>query len=347
MGRYLDQEERNQLAEMAHISLGIYRRDSLNLPADVRSAQLSLDNDRRVRTTPLDPRTIAGYGSVHDLFGQPALILKITRSRSIYQQGRMTIVYFFLWVMGIGAALSIAIRILRVRLISAQKKSKEMESRYRILVENAKEGILLLDGKTKRILEANPAISRMTGLSESELRDLPFQERIAFYLDSIGLKPEDLEERDLDHPLELKISRKDGSTFDAEINFKRFMAGDQPLISLIIRDVSERKRAESAKLEGVIQTVKTLHHEVSSPLQALTGSLDLMKLGAMKEREAKHCGRIEAASQRIVDILHRLGSLTEVATTTSVVGDRVLLPEKPTDSTHPGDEQEEGAWKPF
>jgi|GEM_PF-4518109 len=49
------------------------------------------------------------------------------------------------------------------------KDLKDSEVRYRRLFETAKDGILILDGDTGRIVDANPFLQDMLGYSESEL----------------------------------------------------------------------------------------------------------------------------------------------------------------------------------
>ena len=46
---------------------------------------------------------------------------------------------------------------------------EESEARYRRLFETAKDGILILDGDTGRIVDANPFLQDMLGYSEREL----------------------------------------------------------------------------------------------------------------------------------------------------------------------------------
>jgi len=46
---------------------------------------------------------------------------------------------------------------------------EESEVRYRRLFETAKDGILILDGDTGRIVDANPFLQDMLGYSEGEL----------------------------------------------------------------------------------------------------------------------------------------------------------------------------------
>jgi PAS domain-containing protein len=45
---------------------------------------------------------------------------------------------------------------------------------------------------------------------------------------------------------EVKLQRKDGSSFDGEINARKIMFGNDPGIQVWVRDITERKLAEEA-----------------------------------------------------------------------------------------------------
>ena len=68
-------------------------------------------------------------------------------------------------------ALAVDIRLPRIIYTDHEHKHitlKESESRYRRLFETAKDGILILDGDTGRIMDANPFLQDMLGYSEKE-----------------------------------------------------------------------------------------------------------------------------------------------------------------------------------
>ncbi len=71
--------------------------------------------------------------------------------------------------------------ILQQRLIQVQQslerdylRLRQAESRYRLLFQSASEAVLILDAQTRRIREANPAVTRITGREESQLLGQPF-----------------------------------------------------------------------------------------------------------------------------------------------------------------------------
>jgi len=134
----------------------------------------------------------------------------------------------------------------------------ESEEQYRALYENSIDGILLtsIDG---RILAANPAACGIYQRSAEELRQIGRNGVIDLTDPRL---PAVLQERIRTGKFrgELNQKRKDGTTFPAEISTSVFKDKDgHELTSLVIRDITERKRAEenlkrySAGLEATIK----------------------------------------------------------------------------------------------
>jgi DNA-binding response OmpR family regulator len=90
--------------------------------------------------------------------------------------------------------------------------------------------------------------------------------------------------------------------------------------------VAERERA--AHLAGVLRAVRTLQHEINNPLQALMGSLDLLrlKLGpeAAKYQDQLHI--LDRATDRIANVTQRLGCVTSADMSPSEDGAVLRLP---------------------
>ncbi len=122
---------------------------------------------------------------------------------------------------------------------------KDSEVRYRRLFETAKDGILILDGDTGRIVDANPFLQDMLGYSESEL--------IGKALWEIGpvmnIPDSQAAMRQLQHneyiryediPLETKAGAKKHVEFVSNV----YLVNDFRVIQCNIRDITDRKRAE-------------------------------------------------------------------------------------------------------
>jgi PAS domain S-box-containing protein len=128
------------------------------------------------------------------------------------------------------------------RRTDAQLRSSE--ERFRSIFDHSLDAIILggLDG---RILAANRAACEMFGRTEDELRRVG---RAGTVDESDPRLQAILDERRRTGKSrgELRLLRKDGSTFDGEVSGALFRddAGNERM-ALIVRDISERKRAEA------------------------------------------------------------------------------------------------------
>ncbi|MEA2342280.1 MAG: hypothetical protein QOF63_449 [Thermoanaerobaculia bacterium] len=128
---------------------------------------------------------------------------------------------------------------------------RKSELRYRRLFETAQDAILIVDGQTKKIIDANPYVINMLGY--------PLEELIGKELWQIGLF-RDIEEskaafdrlqrdgyiRYEDLPLETK----EGKRAEVEFVSNAYDVDGQNIIQCNIRDITDRKSAERAAQEG-------------------------------------------------------------------------------------------------
>lgn len=122
----------------------------------------------------------------------------------------------------------------------------ESEARYRLLVEQAPDGIFVA-GSEGRFLDVNKAGARMLGYSREEILALSIADvvvpeeipRIPAVIDRLA--------GGAVVTSEWRLLRKDGSTFPGEVVGRRLPDGR---FQGIVRDVSERRRAEAALRES-------------------------------------------------------------------------------------------------
>jgi diguanylate cyclase (GGDEF)-like protein/PAS domain S-box-containing protein len=122
---------------------------------------------------------------------------------------------------------------------------EESEVRYRRLFETAKDGILILNGDTGRIVDANPFLQDMLGYPESELigkalweisavKDIPAsQEAMRELQKNEYIRYEDI-------PLETKAGHRKHVEFVSNV----YLVNGWRVIQCNIRDITERKEAE-------------------------------------------------------------------------------------------------------
>jgi PAS domain S-box-containing protein len=160
---------------------------------------------------------------------------------------------------------------------------REGEARYRSLFEHSVDAILLTatDG---RILMTNPAACRLFGWTAEELDHL-LEETLVNYIDPKTMAGWAAWDRAGQFHGELTYLRRDGSTFIGETCSATF--GEQngeKKTTVIIRDVTKRKRAEAAVLEAQAELARitraltigelavSMSHELNQPLGAIVNN---------------------------------------------------------------------------
>lgn len=164
-----------------------------------------------------------------------------------------------------------------VRLLSAfdhetRSRTKESEKLFRIIFDNAMDGILLADIETKKFFKSNRRASQMLGHTQEELNGLPVKD--IHPVETLSYVMEEFER--LSNKIgstlakDIQVKRKDGSVFYADINSSRLTIGNKDYMMGILRDISERKAAEEKHKHHIEQLTS-----LRSIDKAISSSLDL------------------------------------------------------------------------
>ncbi len=194
------------------------------------------------------------------------------------------------------------------------------EERFRALAETAHDAIVSADG-AGRIIYFNRAAERIFGYAAGDLAGQPLTrlmperfrkahvEGLNRYLGGGG-------SRLLGGTVEMAGLRKDGEEFPMEISLATWKAGDQHYFTGILRDVSERKRAEQErermnarllqgqKLQALGQLAAGVAHEINNPTSYI-----LSNFGTLEE----YFGDLERYARAAEAALEGLASGPEAA----------------------------------
>lgn len=221
------------------------------------------------------------------------------------------------------------------------------EQRFRELLEAAPDGILEIDAQG-RIILMNAAAEKLTGYRRDELLGQPME----------ILTPEELRSRHAGHRaayqahpvtrpmgtgLELHVQRKDGSRTPVEISLSPLVYDSEMRVTAVIRDVTERKRADlrlremnerfTAELTAKNQElemrnreieranrlktefVASMSHELRTPLHTIIGFSELLAEeleGPLTEKQKRFVSHIHRDSLHLLELINDILDLSRI-----------------------------------
>ncbi|HYO48442.1 MAG TPA: diguanylate cyclase, partial [Chloroflexia bacterium] len=123
---------------------------------------------------------------------------------------------------------------------------RDSEERYRVVIEQASEGMYLADVDTKRIVEVNNTCRKLLGYDTDEALSLTLYDIIAHDPDSIDNHMRLTKMNGHRRVGERQYRRKDGSLVDVDVSASLITYGDREVLCVVIRDVTERKQTDVA-----------------------------------------------------------------------------------------------------
>jgi diguanylate cyclase (GGDEF)-like protein/PAS domain S-box-containing protein len=162
--------------------------------------------------------------------------------------------------------------VLDEKLERSTRQARVSETLYRAVVEQAEEGIVLFDPASQSVLQSNPAVVRLTGRSNEDLKRRSIEDIVdPQSLPLLWGVLSDVADG-ARAPCEIALRRADGTMLDVEISANPVLLEDRRLVSLLIRDVSQRKLAEARLLDHQRRLEHLANHD---PLTALPNRLYL------------------------------------------------------------------------
>jgi PAS domain S-box-containing protein len=129
----------------------------------------------------------------------------------------------------------------------AEEVVRESEERYRAVVEEAAEGILLVDVNTKRILETNATYQNLLGYTDKEILGLTLYDVVPYSQEDMDCYVERVLDQRRYVSGERRHRRKDGSLVSVEGSANVISYGGHEAICIVVRDITERKQTEEVR----------------------------------------------------------------------------------------------------
>jgi hypothetical protein len=205
----------------------------------------------------------------------------------------------------------------------AEKALRESEEKYHTLVEKGNDGIIIIQDGLLRF--ANSKIVEVTGFSLEEVLGKSFADFVSPEYRGVVVDryKKRMSGEEVPNRYEIEILSKDGGKIPVEINASVIEYEGRPADMAIIRDITERKKAED-ELKEAYEKLKeldkmkddflgTVTHELRTPLTSIMGSLDLIldkKTGKLGEEQRNLLSIAEKESLRLNSLIGDLLDLT-------------------------------------
>jgi len=171
----------------------------------------------------------------------------------------------------------------------AEESLKESEERFRAVFDNASDGILLADAKSKKFVMANKTMAKMLGYSKNALTNMAVMD-IHPKKDSpyVIEQFEKQAKGEIELAKDIPLLRKDGTMFYADVNASPITLSGKTYLMGIFRDVTVQKQIEdekkkiqkqllqSQKMESVGTLAGGIAHDFNNILQTIIGYTDLL-----------------------------------------------------------------------
>ena len=220
---------------------------------------------------------------------------------------------------------------------TASGELRESEERYRAVVEQATEGILLVDADTRRVLEANAAYQDLLGYTSEEILQLTLYDLVPYPRKSMDCYVERVLERRSYVSGERRHRRKDGSLVVVEVSANLITYGGREALCIVVRDITERKRAEeelhrlneelehrvhqrTAQLEATNRELEafsySISHDLAAPLRSIDGFSQILLedyVEVLDDEGKDYLSRVRSSSQhlgQLIDALLKLSRMT-------------------------------------
>lgn len=317
-GSDLDEAQIARLAESTRLSLATKLWDEPHPTTDFRAARASLSAQSPTMVHPLDNDTIAGYALLTDIYGHPALILRVELPRQIYARGQAALTYFMALMLGLGLLVGVVLLVLLERTVLA-------EAQMGVMFEHSSDPIVLMqtDGTIRRVNPAfrqvfNGRSDRLTGQPLPTLFDGQFAHPLEEALRAVVEQGEN-------RKMDVVVRDRSGEwvAMDMALSPIRTSKARAAGVFCSLRDITARRQLEEQLRKNLTQEIELnelksrlislVSHELRNPLAVVQMADDMLTRYADRMTEAQKQERltqIRSGIGRMTDLLENLLTLS-------------------------------------
>ena len=235
------------------------------LPDSLRKAVATPAGNGFQVTTHLAADDAFAYAALRGSKGEPVWIFKLSRppgpvstfesrTEARYLKDVPTLLTTLMVLAGLLVMIVVALK-------RYFRHHRSVDARYRALIDQATDGIVIVDSKTHQVLYTNPAFLERLGYSSVEAQGLTLGEIFA----DGAATPENvlarLQSATGQMALNLQQRCKNGLFIDTEVKCNALDVDGRDVLAFVTHDVSLRRKAEQQLIENQQRLDKMAHHD--------------------------------------------------------------------------------------
>jgi diguanylate cyclase (GGDEF)-like protein/PAS domain S-box-containing protein len=215
-------------------------------------------------TTYLSPDDSSGYAVLRQANGKAVLVFRITPVAPAYAEGSATradpggampyVLAALLALLVLGAFVLVALK-------RYFRQQRSVDARYKALIDQANDGIVIVDASSNQVLYTNPAFINRLGYTSEEVLALTLTD---IFADGQST-PENVLARLRDAHSQMAMNMqqrcKNGSFFDTEVRCNALDVDGRDVLAYVTHDVSLRRKAEQQLIDNQQRLDRMAHHD--------------------------------------------------------------------------------------
>jgi len=268
---------------------------------------------------------------VGDLRGGISTVLSLEPYLTHLSSTKISLIFAYglIWILGTGGIVIATIQ------LDKATRLRISEEKYRTIVENTNDALLIHDFKGN-ILDLNETASKMYGYERSELigANLSKFTSVESSLKRSEIMKQLLQANSL--VFEGVDVRRDGQQFPVEISARIVSKHNNGIIQVFVRDISERKQAETNMLEANMKLAKAIidaqelavkaeeasaakskflsnmSHEIRTPMNAVIGMSELLEGLSNDEEQKKYIDILKKNGENLLSLINNILDLSKM-----------------------------------
>jgi diguanylate cyclase (GGDEF)-like protein/PAS domain S-box-containing protein len=250
------------------LSLAPLQEFAAAFPDDTNASAAARSSDAFGVTTHIASDESSGYAVLRDASGKPVRVFRLASRAGAVAAAVMShapggsrgdgvmpyILCALVVLLGLVTAVIVALR----RFFRHQRS---VDARYKALIDQANDGIVIVDANSYQVLYTNPAFNNRLGYSSEEVLTLTLSDIFA----DAAATPENVLARLRDAHSQMAMTMqqrcKSGSYFDSEVRCNALDVDGRDVLAYVTHDVSLRIKAEQQLIDNQQRLDRMAHHD--------------------------------------------------------------------------------------